>query len=122
MQTILRVLSVSTVNLYHLLGLRLTSLSEIVQCSVWLQNESLPSAFEHHLDCSDWSLRLSHVSLTPTSDRSTAARRRVTIDKYLSERTHKLGALDGISDERVRYDDLCLYCRWFFHASALYFG
>ena len=71
---------------------------------VWLQNESLPSGFQHPVDCCDWSLRLSHVSLTPTSDQSAAAaRRQVTLDEYIAQRTHKLGALDGDCSERVRY-------------------
>jgi len=79
---------------------------------LWLQNESLPSAFSHPLDCSDWSLRLSHVSLTPTSDQSTAARRRVTVDEYIAQRTHKLGALDGHYSERVSYRQFI--CHLFF--------
>jgi len=41
--------------------------------------------------------------LTPTSDQSTASRRRITVDEYVAQRTHKLGALGSDNNERVSF-------------------
>jgi len=62
----------------------------------------LPSVFDHPLNSSDWTLRLSSTSLTSDhSDQSTSAQRRVTIDDYMTQFAYKLGTLDSDSDERV---------------------
>jgi len=74
---------------------------------LFLQNDSL-----HPVNCSDWTLRLSdNVSLTPTSDRSTAVRRRVAVDDFLAQRSYKLGALDSTNTERVSFQ--CILCSFF---------